>query len=276
MADTTLTRKSFYVYFRDRAELLAALVQPLRTDTDEAVESWRAATDPVPAGRAALASAARTYRRHGAILRAVFWSSVDDPDLTAARAALVEPVIVAAEATVRTLAPHRFPDARAVATALVTMNVHRLLELRPEASDAELDELVDSLTAVWEATLGSAAGAVVMRQLGLGCPPGEQELSRAFYGRALGFPEIPNLDSAEECAFDMGGVELRLTAEADFRPAERICASLFVDDAQALADRLTSAGHDVVVDEARIRRYRVKDPHGNVIELGQQELPDTR
>jgi AcrR family transcriptional regulator len=152
MDRTTLSRKSFYVYFRDRAALIDALVRPLRTDADAALERWRAADDPVAAGRAALAAAARTYRRHGAILRAVFWSSGDDPEVQAARAALTAPVIAVAEAIINETSTG-LPDPHATATALVTMNVHQLLTLTPDTPDAELDALVDTLATIWERAL---------------------------------------------------------------------------------------------------------------------------
>jgi AcrR family transcriptional regulator len=61
MDRTTPSRK----YFRDRADLIGALVRPLRVDADAALDRWRGAEDPVAAGRAALLSAAQTYRRHG-------------------------------------------------------------------------------------------------------------------------------------------------------------------------------------------------------------------
>jgi AcrR family transcriptional regulator len=158
MARTTLSRKSFYVYFRDRSELLEALVRPLRADADAALERWRTADDPIAAGRAALASAARTYRRHGAILRAVFWSSVDDPDIAAARAGLIDPVVAVAETIIDRLGPD-LPDPHRTAVALVTMNVHRMLTLTPETSDTELDALVDTLATIWERTLTTPAHA---------------------------------------------------------------------------------------------------------------------
>lgn len=156
MARTTLSRKSFYVYFRDRSELLEALVRPLRADADAALERWRTADDPIAAGRAALASAARTYRRHGAILRAVFWSSGDDPDIAAARAGLIDPVVAVTETIIDRLGPD-LPDRHQTAVALVTMNVHRMLALTPETSDTELDGLVDTLATIWERTLNTPA-----------------------------------------------------------------------------------------------------------------------
>jgi len=157
MGRTTLSRKSFYVYFRDRSELILALVRPLRAQADAALESWAGAADPIPAGRAALRAAASLYRAHGPILRALFWASADDSDLAAARHDLTEPVV---DTAFRVLAPiaedQDSQRLRATVRALVTMNVHSMLALPADASDARLDELVDTLTGRWErATLGS-------------------------------------------------------------------------------------------------------------------------
>jgi AcrR family transcriptional regulator len=170
MAHTTLSRKSFYVYFRDRSELLEALVRPLRADPGAALDLWRSADDPIAAGRTALASAARTYRRHGAILRAVFWSSVDDPDIAAARAGLIDPVVAVAETIIDRLGPD-LPDPHQTAVALVTMNVHRMLSLTPETSDTELDALVDTLATIWERTLNTPMHAKKQRTQNAGRKP---------------------------------------------------------------------------------------------------------
>lgn len=149
MAATTLSRKSFYVYFRDRAELIGELVRPLRVEADAGLARWRTASDPVHFGRAALHDAARTYRRHGAILRALFWSAAEDPDIAQVRRALTESVIDAAETALGPVA-RQLPDRRATIRALVTMNTHSLLALPPDADDAELKHLVDTLTDIWQ------------------------------------------------------------------------------------------------------------------------------
>jgi AcrR family transcriptional regulator len=148
MARTTLSRKSFYVYFSDRSELILALVRPLRAQADAALEDWAAAADPVAAGRAALRAAASLYRQHGAILRALFWASADDPDLAAARRGLTQPVI---DTAVRAISPVAADPGRlrATAVALVTMNVHSMLALPADATDADLDQLVDTLAGIW-------------------------------------------------------------------------------------------------------------------------------
>jgi len=151
MERTTLSRKSFYVYFRDRAELIVALVRPLRAQADAALVAWTGAADPVRAGRAALRAAADLYREHGTIMRALFWASADDPDLAVARAELTRPVIEAAVQVLAPVAADQDPVRfRATVTALVTMNVHSLLALRATATDAELDRLTDTLSTIWE------------------------------------------------------------------------------------------------------------------------------
>jgi len=151
MERTTLSRKSFYVYFRDRSELITALVRPLRAGADAALADWIGAADPVAAGRAALRAAAGLYREHGTILRALFWASADDPELAAARHGLTEPVVDTAVRAISPVAADPDPQRlRATVRPLVTMNVHSLLALPSDATDTELDELVDTLASIWE------------------------------------------------------------------------------------------------------------------------------
>jgi AcrR family transcriptional regulator len=151
MERTTLSRKSFYVYFRDRSELIIALVRPLRAGADAALAHWTGAADPVAAGRAALRAAAGMYREHGTILRALFWASAGDPELAAARRGLTEPVVDTAVRAISPVAADPDPQRlRATVRPLVTMNVHSLLALPSDATDAELDELVDTLASIWE------------------------------------------------------------------------------------------------------------------------------
>jgi len=161
MERTTLSRKSFYVYFRDRSELVIALVRPLRAQADAALANWAGAADAVRAGRAALRAAADLYRQHGTIMRALFWASADDPDLAAARHDLTEPVIDTAARVIGPIAADPDPQRlRATVRALVTMNVHSMLALPADATNADLDQLVDTLATIWErATLPAGPAA---------------------------------------------------------------------------------------------------------------------
>jgi AcrR family transcriptional regulator len=160
MERTTLSRKSFYVYFRDRSELIIALVRPLRAQADAALAHWADAADPVHAGRAALRAAASLYRQHGTVMRALFWASAEDPDLAAARHDLTEPTVDTALRVISPIAADPDPQRlQATIRALVTMNQHSMLALPAGATDADLDQLVDTLVTIWErATLPTTTG----------------------------------------------------------------------------------------------------------------------
>jgi AcrR family transcriptional regulator len=153
MERTTLSRKSFYVYFRDRGDLFASLVEPLRADADETLARWREATDIVAAGRIALRSAALLYARHGTILRAL--ASASDSDQEAARvwSEVVGSVVdVAAQKIAEATAAgdsHGLDPERS-ARALVTMNVHYFLEELVRDPDPDVDAAVATLTRIWE------------------------------------------------------------------------------------------------------------------------------
>ncbi|OLR93300.1 TetR family transcriptional regulator [Actinokineospora bangkokensis] len=151
MERTTLSRKSFYVYFRDRADLLAALLAPLRADADRALTRWRDAADPIASGRAALREAAALYRRHGMTLRALATASAHDPDAARVWAGMVEPLVAVAAEKVAAAAPEL--DAPATARALMTMNVHHMLANLPGAPEPAEAAVVATLGAVWERTL---------------------------------------------------------------------------------------------------------------------------
>jgi AcrR family transcriptional regulator len=151
MERTTLSRKSFYVHFRDRCELIIALVRPLRAQADAGLANWAGAADPAQAGRAALRAAASLYREQGTIMRALFWASAEDPDLAAARRELTDPVIDTALSVLGPIAADPDPRRlRATVRALVTMNVHTMLALPADATDADLDQVTDTLATIWE------------------------------------------------------------------------------------------------------------------------------
>ena len=69
MAATTLSRKSFYVYFDDRYDLLRRLVEPLGEERDAIVEPlWREGIDMATGARTALLRLAELYAEHGPLL----------------------------------------------------------------------------------------------------------------------------------------------------------------------------------------------------------------
>src|SRR5436190_15791179 len=69
MARTTLSRPSFYVYFRDRHHLAVRLVEGIGADLFEMSERWLEGTgDPREGMRAALEGIAAVYGEHGLVL----------------------------------------------------------------------------------------------------------------------------------------------------------------------------------------------------------------
>lgn len=156
MQRTTLSRKSFYVYFRDRADLIAALVEPLRKDADAALARWRDATDMVAAGREALGAAALTYRQHSSVLRALATASDRDAEAAATWRGFIDPLVnIAVQKITEATGEGRSAglDPLPVARALVAMNVASLLTLGPSSSIADAEAMAATLATIWERTI---------------------------------------------------------------------------------------------------------------------------
>ena len=78
MGGTTLSRKSFYVYFSDRYELLERLFGRVRKQRDRGNRLFLEGEDLLDAGRAALTAVAQVTRESGAPMRALFEASTHD------------------------------------------------------------------------------------------------------------------------------------------------------------------------------------------------------
>jgi TetR/AcrR family transcriptional regulator, ethionamide resistance regulator len=156
MARTTLSRKSFYVYFRDRADLFSNLLMPLRADADAALARWRSELDSVEAGREALRSAAILYQQHGPLLRALADGATHDPEIARVWARAIDQVVAVAEEQLETTnRTGKYPplEVQPTARALVTMNVHYLLDQLAGNPDADATATVRTLATIWERTI---------------------------------------------------------------------------------------------------------------------------
>ena len=157
MERTTLSRKSFYVYFRDRHELIARLVAPLRAALDARAAEFRAAyTDPRELARAVFRDVARTYMEHGELLRALRESAGHDEDAERVWREFTDPPIadLATWIRVETAAGRsQGLDPDATARALITMNLGCFFEQLIGKPDADPEPLLDSLIEIWGRTI---------------------------------------------------------------------------------------------------------------------------
>jgi TetR/AcrR family transcriptional regulator, ethionamide resistance regulator len=157
MERTTLSRKSFYVYFRDRHELIARLVAPLRVELDARIAEARAAHEsPRDLARAMFLEVARVYIEHGALLRALRESSGHDEDAERVWREFTDPPIADAAAFIRAetkAGRSQGLDAKATARALITMNLGCFFEQLIGNPSADPTPLVETLVEIWTRTL---------------------------------------------------------------------------------------------------------------------------
>ena len=161
MERTTLSRKSFYVYFRDRHELIARLVAPLRAELDARFAEARAAHEsPRDYFRAVFLEVTRVYLQHGALLRALRESSGQDQDAERVWREFTDPPIAATAALIRAeMAAGRAHDldADATARALITMNLGCFFEQLIGNPSADPRPLVETLAEIWTRTIYGSA-----------------------------------------------------------------------------------------------------------------------
>jgi AcrR family transcriptional regulator len=148
MERTTLSRKSFYVYFRDRYELLARMVAPLREEGDA-----------VMAGsgiRGTLLGIARIYHANGELLRALAEAARWDPEAERVWRSFTEGPISRIASFIRERVeaggiPPLDPDA--TARRLVGMNLFAFFDELAGNPEADVEAVVKSLDVIWERAL---------------------------------------------------------------------------------------------------------------------------
>ena len=107
----------------------------------------------------------------------------------------------------------------------------------------------------------------------LAMPAGEEDAGRAFYGDLLGLPEIPKPNELAPRGglwFRNGSLEVHLGVEREgFTPAHKAHPAFLVSGLNELRDRLDGAGYRIDEDLQLegYRRFHVRDPFGNRIEL---------
>jgi catechol 2,3-dioxygenase-like lactoylglutathione lyase family enzyme len=103
-------------------------------------------------------------------------------------------------------------------------------------------------------------------------PPGCEAAARVFYGDVLGLREIPKpprLAARGGVWFVVGGQELHVGIEEDFRPALKAHPAFSCIDPDELAAALEASGAPVTWngDVTGVRRFYTSDPFGNRLEI---------
>jgi AcrR family transcriptional regulator len=161
MRRTDLSRPSFYVYFRDRHQLVLRVVGQIRSELFAMSERWyRGDGDGRELVHEAAQGIVAVFAEHGRVLRALGDAAADDPEVEAAYEALVESFVTAttrhieAEIAARRILPL---DAGETAKALVWMMERYLsLSLGREPTTPP-DVVVETLATIWGRVLYGTA-----------------------------------------------------------------------------------------------------------------------
>jgi AcrR family transcriptional regulator len=153
MGGTGLSRPAFYVYFRDRHDLVLRLIQEIGAELFEVADRWLKGGDL----RAGVEGVVSVYAKHGRVLRALSDAAVDDPDVEAAYHGLVHRFIDATADHIRAEQKGGGRSAgmaaRRTASALVWMNERYLSMCLGGAKQQRPREVADTLHQIWTRTL---------------------------------------------------------------------------------------------------------------------------
>jgi TetR/AcrR family transcriptional regulator, ethionamide resistance regulator len=152
MAGTGLSRPAFYVYFRDRHDLVLRLIGEIGSELFEMADIWLKGGDL----RAGLEGVVAVYAKHGPVLRAISDAAVDDPDVEKAYHGLVQRFIDATAEHIRLEQKGGRAEgmtARRTAAALVWMNERYLSMCLGNNKPMKPRDVADTLAQIWTRTL---------------------------------------------------------------------------------------------------------------------------
>ena len=161
MRRTDLSRPSFYVYFKDRHDLVLRVAQQIGDELFAMSERWYKGTGAGPALiREAIGGVVRVFADHGPVLHALADAATDDPRVEAVYNTLIERFV---DATARHIeeevaAGRVLPvDARETAVALTWM-MERYLQLTlGRSAQAPAEPVTDTLVTIWSRVLYGTA-----------------------------------------------------------------------------------------------------------------------
>jgi TetR/AcrR family transcriptional regulator, ethionamide resistance regulator len=160
MRRTDLSRPSFYVYFRDRHQLVLRVVEHIGAELFTMADRWLKGEGEGPElARAATDGIVAVFSEHGPVLRALADAAADDPDVDEVYGQLVTSFVDAtAEHIDREVAAGRILplDARETAKALVWMNERYLTLSLGRAPTTERALVAETLHTIWTRVLYGA------------------------------------------------------------------------------------------------------------------------
>jgi AcrR family transcriptional regulator len=149
MARTTMSRPSFYVYFRDRHQLVVRLVEGIGGELFEGANLWLVDGGDM---RASLRAVATAYAQHGLVLGAIADAAGHDPDAEDTYRALIEQFVdatadrIAADIAAGKIEPL---DPGETARALVWMCERYLKETLGRLPQTPIETVVETLPEIW-------------------------------------------------------------------------------------------------------------------------------
>ena len=157
MRRTGLSRPSFYVYFKDRHELVLRIVEHVQGEILKSANRWYDAVGGGPGVlREALAGTVNVYGSHAAVMRALADAAVDDRRVEEAYTALVNGFVditarhVEQEIDAGLIAP---VDAREAAKALIWMTERYLYHSFGPPHRVTASRVHETLAALWNRSL---------------------------------------------------------------------------------------------------------------------------
>jgi TetR/AcrR family transcriptional regulator, ethionamide resistance regulator len=157
MRRTDLSRPSFYVYFRDRHQLILRVVEHLGNELRTMSQRWYTGSGDGPAqAREAMEGIVDVFAEHGPVLRALADAAADDPEVERVYGGLVQSFVdvtrkhIDAEIAAGRVEPL---DAGETARALVWM-MERYLNLSlGRAHGTPRDKVAETLSVIWTRVL---------------------------------------------------------------------------------------------------------------------------
>lgn len=152
MAETSLSRPAFYVYFRDRHDLVLRLIGEIGAELFEMADIWLKGGD-LPAS---VDGVVAVYAKHGPVLRAISDAAVDDPDVEQAYHGLVQRFIDATAEHIRSEQRQGRAEgmtARRTAAALIWMNERYLSMCLGGQKQLKPRDVAETLHQIWARTL---------------------------------------------------------------------------------------------------------------------------